>query len=80
MLITEAEFEAFERRSPILWELYRQLLILINFPFFFFFFFFFFFLFPRFGFQKEKAAEEEPEVDTDIAAMMGFGGFGSSKK
>ena len=31
-------------------------------------------------FQKEKAVEEEPEVDPDIAAMMGFGGFGSSKK
>lgn len=30
--------------------------------------------------QKEKAAEEEPEVDPDVAAMMGFGGFGSSKK
>lgn len=32
------------------------------------------------GFQKEKAAEEEPEIDPDVAAMMGFGGFGSSKK
>ena len=31
------------------------------------------------GFQKEKEVEEEPEVDGDIAAMMGFGGFGSSK-
>ncbi|KAD6795527.1 hypothetical protein E3N88_06423 [Mikania micrantha] len=41
---------------------------------FVFFFFFFFFL------QKEKAAEEEIEVDPDVAAMMGFGGFGSSKK
>ncbi|XP_024027496.1 zinc finger matrin-type protein 2 [Morus notabilis] len=30
--------------------------------------------------KREKAAEEEPEVDPDIAAMMGFGGFGSSKK
>lgn len=31
--------------------------------------------------QKEKAAEEEePDIDPDIAAMMGFGGFGSSKK
>ncbi|KAH7833155.1 hypothetical protein Vadar_003547 [Vaccinium darrowii] len=30
--------------------------------------------------KKEKAAEEEPEVDPDVAAMMGFGGFGSSKK
>ncbi|PIA59494.1 hypothetical protein AQUCO_00400406v1 [Aquilegia coerulea] len=30
--------------------------------------------------KKEKAAEEEPEVDADVAAMMGFGGFGSSKK
>lgn len=31
-------------------------------------------------YQKEKAAEEEPEIDPDVAAMMGFGGFGSSKK
>ncbi|CAL5341109.1 unnamed protein product [Camellia sinensis] len=30
--------------------------------------------------KKEKAAEEETEVDADVAAMMGFGGFGSSKK
>ncbi|KMT13824.1 hypothetical protein BVRB_4g076700 [Beta vulgaris subsp. vulgaris] len=31
--------------------------------------------------KKEKAAgEEEPEMDPDVAAMMGFGGFGSSKK
>ncbi|CAK9139126.1 unnamed protein product [Ilex paraguariensis] len=30
--------------------------------------------------KKEKAAEEEIEVDPDVAAMMGFGGFGSSKK
>ncbi|KAA8545233.1 hypothetical protein F0562_020017 [Nyssa sinensis] len=30
--------------------------------------------------KKEKAAEEEPEIDPDVAAMMGFGGFGSSKK
>lgn len=30
--------------------------------------------------QKEKAAEEELEIDPDVAAMMGFGGFGSSKK
>lgn len=30
--------------------------------------------------QKEKAVEEEIEVDPDVAAMMGFGGFGSSKK
>lgn len=30
--------------------------------------------------QKEKAAEEELEMDPDVAAMMGFGGFGSSKK
>ncbi|PIA32361.1 hypothetical protein AQUCO_04500156v1 [Aquilegia coerulea] len=30
--------------------------------------------------KKEKAAEEEPDVDADVAAMMGFGGFGSSKK
>lgn len=30
--------------------------------------------------QKEKTAEEEPEIDPDIASMMGFGGFGSSKK
>ncbi|KAI8025365.1 hypothetical protein LOK49_LG02G01452 [Camellia lanceoleosa] len=30
--------------------------------------------------KKEKAAEEEAEVDVDVAAMMGFGGFGSSKK
>lgn len=32
-------------------------------------------------FQKELAAQHEPEdIDPDIAAMMGFGGFGSSKK
>ncbi|XP_076910122.1 uncharacterized protein LOC143567635 [Bidens hawaiensis] len=30
--------------------------------------------------KKEKALEEEIEVDPDVAAMMGFGGFGSSKK
>ncbi|KAL2231287.1 UNVERIFIED_CONTAM: Zinc finger matrin-type protein 2 [Sesamum indicum] len=30
--------------------------------------------------KKEKATEEEPEVDPDVAAMMGFGGFRSSKK
>ncbi|XP_016480573.1 uncharacterized protein LOC107801717 [Nicotiana tabacum] len=30
--------------------------------------------------KKEKAAEDEPEIDPDVAAMMGFGGFGSSKK
>lgn len=30
--------------------------------------------------QKEKVVEEETEVDPDVAAMMGFGGFGSSKK
>lgn len=29
--------------------------------------------------QKEKAAEEEIEMDSDIAAMMGFGGFTSKK-
>lgn len=32
------------------------------------------------GFQKEKALEEEPELDPDVAAMMGFGGFRSSSK
>lgn len=30
--------------------------------------------------KKEKAVEEEPEVDEDMAAMMGFGGFRSTKK
>ncbi|CAD5163415.1 unnamed protein product [Musa acuminata subsp. malaccensis] len=31
--------------------------------------------------KKEKAAQEETEdVDPDVAAMMGFGGFRSSKK
>ncbi|XP_043711723.1 zinc finger matrin-type protein 2 isoform X2 [Telopea speciosissima] len=31
--------------------------------------------------KKEKAAEEETEEgDPDVAALMGFGGFGSSKK
>nr|XP_016460298.1 PREDICTED: zinc finger matrin-type protein 2-like isoform X3 [Nicotiana tabacum] len=29
---------------------------------------------------KEKAAEEEPEIDPEVAAMMGFGGFETSKK
>ncbi|CAI0381804.1 unnamed protein product [Linum tenue] len=30
--------------------------------------------------KKEKAAEEQEDIDPDVAAMMGFGGFGSSKK
>ncbi|GFZ07214.1 C2H2 and C2HC zinc fingers superfamily protein [Actinidia rufa] len=30
--------------------------------------------------KKEKAADEETEMDPDVAAMMGFGGFRSSKK
>ncbi|GMY21858.1 zinc finger matrin-type protein 2-like [Fagus crenata] len=30
--------------------------------------------------KKEKVTEEETEMDPDVAAMMGFGGFGSSKK
>ncbi|KAK6911634.1 hypothetical protein RJ641_023727 [Dillenia turbinata] len=30
--------------------------------------------------KKEKVVEEEPELDPDVAAMMGFGGFRSSKK
>lgn len=30
--------------------------------------------------KKEKTTEEEPELDPDVAAMMGFGGFRSSKK
>ncbi|KAF7833291.1 zinc finger matrin-type protein 2 [Senna tora] len=30
--------------------------------------------------QKEKEVEEAPETDPDVAAMMGFGGFRSSKK
>ena len=32
--------------------------------------------------QKEKAIDvtAEEDADADIAAMMGFGGFGSSKK
>lgn len=30
--------------------------------------------------QKEKVEDEEIEIDPDVAAMMGFGGFGSSKK
>lgn len=30
--------------------------------------------------QKEKVEDEETEIDPDVAAMMGFGGFGSSKK
>ncbi|CAI9103504.1 OLC1v1002000C1 [Oldenlandia corymbosa var. corymbosa] len=30
--------------------------------------------------KKEKEVAEEPEIDPDVAAMMGFGGFGSSKK
>ena len=25
--------------------------------------------------QKEKALEEEPEMDPEVAAMVGFGGF-----
>ncbi|BBH06496.1 C2H2 and C2HC zinc fingers superfamily protein [Prunus dulcis] len=30
--------------------------------------------------NKEKIVEEETEMDPDVAAMMGFGGFGSTKK
>ncbi|KAK9919949.1 hypothetical protein M0R45_028521 [Rubus argutus] len=30
--------------------------------------------------KKEKVEDEEIEIDPDVAAMMGFGGFGSSKK
>ncbi|CAL9003275.1 unnamed protein product [Prunus brigantina] len=30
--------------------------------------------------KKEKVVEEETEMDPDVAAMMGFGGFGSTKK
>lgn len=30
--------------------------------------------------KREKASEEEPEIDPDVAAMMGFGGFKTSKK
>lgn len=30
--------------------------------------------------KKEKVVEEEIEADPDVATMMGFGGFGSSKK
>ncbi|XP_050382399.1 uncharacterized protein LOC126799277 [Argentina anserina] len=30
--------------------------------------------------KKEKVGEEEIDIDPDVAAMMGFGGFGSSKK
>ncbi|OIV95259.1 hypothetical protein TanjilG_26956 [Lupinus angustifolius] len=30
--------------------------------------------------EKKEKAIEEPEMDPDVAAMMGFGGFGSSKK
>jgi len=33
----------------------------------------------NFWIQKEKAVEE-PEIDPDVAAMMGFGGFRSSNK
>ncbi|CAN4110980.1 unnamed protein product [Withania somnifera] len=29
--------------------------------------------------KKEKASEEDPEIDPDVAAMMGFGGFKTSK-
>jgi|UniRef100_A0A453D3Y6 U4/U6.U5 tri-snRNP component SNU23 len=32
-------------------------------------------------FQKEQAGQNEPEdIDPDVAAMMGFGGFGTSSK
>ncbi|KAB2634683.1 zinc finger matrin-type protein 2 [Pyrus ussuriensis x Pyrus communis] len=30
--------------------------------------------------KKDKVVEEETEIDPDVAAMMGFGGFGSTKK
>lgn len=32
------------------------------------------------GEEKEEEREENDEVDTEFAAMMGFGGFGGSKK
>lgn len=34
----------------------------------------------NFWIQKGKVMEEEPEMDPEVAEMMGFGGFGSSKK
>ncbi|KAL6146512.1 hypothetical protein ACLB2K_057190 [Fragaria x ananassa] len=30
--------------------------------------------------KKKEKVDEEIEIDPDVAAMMGFGGFGSSKK
>jgi U4/U6.U5 tri-snRNP component SNU23 len=30
--------------------------------------------------QKKAAAQVEPDIDPEIAAMMGFGGFSTSKK
>ncbi|WJX45220.1 hypothetical protein P8452_32115 [Trifolium repens] len=30
--------------------------------------------------EKKKEAVEEPEMDPDVAALMGFGGFRSSNK
>lgn len=30
--------------------------------------------------EKKKEAVEEPEMDADVAALMGFGGFRSSNK
>ncbi|KAF2559602.1 hypothetical protein F2Q68_00018225 [Brassica cretica] len=30
--------------------------------------------------KKGKVIEEEPEMDPEVAELMGFGGFGSSKK
>eukprot|EP00270_Netrium_digitus_P012056 TRINITY_DN3885_c0_g2_i1.p2 TRINITY_DN3885_c0_g2~~TRINITY_DN3885_c0_g2_i1.p2 ORF type:complete len:121 (+),score=41.59 TRINITY_DN3885_c0_g2_i1:205-567(+) len=32
------------------------------------------------GGQEEESGQEENEMDPDMAALMGFGGFGSSKK
>lgn len=34
----------------------------------------------NFWIQKGKVIEEEPEMDPEVAELMGFGGFGSSKK
>lgn len=37
-------------------------------------------MFPGIFCVQKEVAEEETEIDPDVAAMMGFGGFTSSKK
>ena len=36
--------------------------------------------FPRTEEEEEEEEEEEPQIDPEMAAMLGFGGFGGSRK